>query len=131
MFLNQLLTEKFQIDELFMNDTPINDMFVDEKFLEETIYDHNFVKKMFQDEDFTTQHYQILNVMYEQAITTDSGTYFFDSLHTIALKLNLHRHQIDYIFRQLIDAGYLKKADKMKWELTKNALRVMRLTHGE
>ena len=75
---------------------------------------------------FTTVHYKILEVMYDNTVA--GKEYCPLGQGKIAEKLGLSRPFVNKIFTELKKAGYISMVTRGKWKLSAEASEIIRIT---
>ena len=77
---------------------------------------------------FTTIHYKVLEVMYDNTVSVVGKEYCPLGQGKIAEKLGLSRPFINKIFTELKAAGYISMVTRGKWKLSAEASEIIRVT---
>lgn len=77
---------------------------------------------------FTTIHYKVLEVMYDNTVTIADKEYCPLGQGKIAEELGLSRPFINKIFTDLKEAGYISMLTRGKWKLSAEASEMIRVT---
>ena len=79
-------------------------------------------------EMFTTIHYKVLEVMYDNTVTVVDKEYCPRGQGEIAEELGLSRPFVNKIFTELKEAGYISMVTRGKWKLSAEASEMIRIT---
>ena len=77
---------------------------------------------------FTTIHYKVLEVMYDNTVTIAVKEYCPLGQGEIAEKLGLSRAFVNKTFTELKNAGYISMITRGKWKLSAEASEMIRIT---
>ena len=77
---------------------------------------------------FTTIHYKVLEVMYDNTVSVEGKEYCPLGQGKIAEKLGLSRPFVNKIFMELKEAGYISMVTRSKWKLSAEASDIIRVT---
>lgn len=77
---------------------------------------------------FTTIHYKVLEVMYDNNVSITGKEYCPLGQGEIAEKLELSRPFVNKIFTELKNAGYISMVTRGKWKLSDAASEMIRVT---
>lgn len=76
---------------------------------------------------FTTIHYKVLEVMYDNTVTIADKEYCPLGQGEIAEKLGLSRAFVNKTFTELKNAGYISMITRGKWKLSAEAAEMIRI----
>ena len=77
---------------------------------------------------FTTIHYKVLEVMYDNTVSVAGKEYCPLGQGKIAEKLELSRPFVNKIFTVLKEAGYISMVTRGKWMLSAEAVEMIKAT---
>ena len=79
---------------------------------------------------FITNQYKVLEVMYNNTLYIANKKYCPLDQSEIANKIGLSRVAVNKIFNELKNAGYISMITRGKWQLSKEANKIIKITQN-